>query len=210
MPLGARRFAHTWDNTSKGTHCVPFLYMDPGFSEYIGVIGRTHGLDGTVVLQDTVGLSVSLPAGAEVGIGFSREFARTYVVREYHEASREPRLSLRGVDSAEAATSIVDQAVYVRADALRTPTSDRYAIGDIEGCRVITGDDGTELGVVTDVWLMPANDVWVVTRPDGSTIPLPVIDDVIRRVDLPSRCITVQLLPGLTDLDTTSEEEHDA
>lgn len=183
--------------------------MDTPFSEYIGVIGRTHGLDGTVVLQDTVGISISLPPGAEVGIGFSREFTRACVVRDFHAASREPRLSLKGIDTAEAATALVDQAVYVRADAVQSGTSERYAIGDIEGCSVVT-EDGDVLGNITEVWLMPANDVWVVTRPDASTIPLPVIDDVIRAVDLSAKQITVSLLPGLTDLDTTTEDEHDA
>lgn len=182
--------------------------MDTGYSEYVGVIGRTHGLDGTVVLQDTVGLSISLPAGSEVGIGFSREFARTFVVRDFHEASREPRLSVRGIDSAEAASAIIDQAVYVRADAVRTSNTDRYAVGDIEGCHVET-EEGETLGTISEVWLMPANDVWVVARPDGSTIPLPVIDDVIRTVNLAERRITVHVLPGLTDLDTVSEDDHD-
>jgi len=183
--------------------------MDTTFSEYIGVIGRTHGLNGAVVLQDTVGLSISFPPGAEVGIGFSREFTRAYVVRDFHAASREPRLSLKGIDTAEAATALVDQAVYVRAEAVQSGTSERYAIGDIEGCVVVT-EDGIELGSITDVWLMPANDVWVATRADSSTIPLPVIDDVIRSVDLIAKRITVHLLPGLMDLDSTTEDEHDA
>jgi 16S rRNA processing protein RimM len=57
---------------------------------------------------------------------------------------------------------------------------------------------------------MPANDVWVVTAPDGSTIPLPVIDDVIKHVDIAQRRVTIDLLPGLRDITRTTADENDA
>lgn len=195
--------------TTRGTHSVPLLYMDTSFSEYIGVIGRTHGVDGTVVLQDTVGLTLHLPAGAEVAVGYTREFTRVYTVRSYHDASREPRLALNSVTTVEAAAPLIDQAVYVQASSVARATNERYAIGDIEGSTVVTDED-VELGRITDVWLLPANDVWVVTNAEGRTIPLPVIDDVIKHVDVDGKRITVHLLPGLVDLDEPSEDADDA
>jgi ribosomal 30S subunit maturation factor RimM len=49
----------------------------------------------------------------------------------------------------------------------------------------------------------------VLQRPDGNTIPLPVIDDVIRGVDLAERTITVRLLEGLEGLSSASTEADD-
>ena len=56
---------------------------------------------------------------------------------------------------------------------------------------------------------MPANDVWVVTTPDGSTIPMPVIADVVKHVNIEERCITVELLPGLREITSTSGDDSD-
>ena len=56
---------------------------------------------------------------------------------------------------------------------------------------------------------MPANDVWIVTMPDGRTLPLPVIDDVVLSVDVAARVIVAYILPGLLDLSTNSAEERD-
>lgn len=179
------------------------------FEEYIGVVGRTHGLDGTVVLDDTVGLPRALTPGSTVGIGYSRDFVRPYTVAVFEHSSVRTILRLREIDSPERAEALRDQAVYASSDAVGLDETERHRVGDIEGCSVVT-TDGISLGVVSDVWLLPANDVWVVTRPDGSTVPLPVIDDVIVSVDTATRLITVNLLPGLLDIDTQTDTESDA
>lgn len=176
--------------------------LQDGAEEYIGVIGRTHGIDGTVVLTDIPGTTVTLSAGTTVFVGFSREHSRPLTVRSFIPHLTSPRISFTEFLSAETASALIDHAVYVPSVAVQV-TGDRYSIGDIEGCTVYD-EDGTELGTVSEVWLLPANDVWVVSRTDGTTIPLPVIDDVIRSVDTAQRRIVVRLLPGLADL-TSSE-----
>lgn len=177
--------------------------------EYIGVIGRSHGLDGTVVLVDALSLPQPLAPGARIGIGFSRDFVTMYTVAEYTSTTHRTTLRLQEFTSAEAVAALADQAVYASSADVGVDDSDRHRIGDIEGCSVVTIDDEA-VGTVTDVWLMPANDVWVVTTPDGSTIPLPVIDDVIKQVDIAQRRITIDLLPGLRDITRTTSEENDA
>lgn len=117
-------------------------------------------------------------------------------------------MRLADVTSAEATGPLIDQAVYFCADDLGLDASLRYRIGDIEGCTVVD-DSGEYLGTISDIWLMPANDVWVVTTSSGSTIPLPVIDDVILSVDLTQRNIRVRLLPGLRDIDALTSERDD-
>ena len=46
---------------------------------------------------------------------------------------------------------------------------------------------------------MPANDVWVVKTAQGD-VPLPVIDDVIKKVDIAKKQIEVFLIEGLMEL----------
>ena len=176
--------------------------------EYIGVIARTHGLDGTVLLVDAVSLPQPLVAGTRVGIGYSREFTTMYTVAEFSASPHRTTLRLVEFSTADALASLIDQAVYAASEDVGVDDSDRHRIGDIEGCRVVTSD-GELIGTVTDVWLMPANDVWVVTTPDGSTIPMPVIADVVKHVNIEERCITVELLPGLREITSTSGDDSD-
>ncbi|MFN4908416.1 MAG: ribosome maturation factor RimM [Bacteroidota bacterium] len=179
------------------------------FDEYLGVITRSHGLDGTMVLTDVVVLPRPLAPGSEVAIGYSRDFAQPHVVAHFESTAFRTTLRLRDVVTAEAVTPLVDQAVYARSSDVGIDASSRFRIGDVEGCTVID-ESGETLGTITDVWLMPANDVWVMTLPGGRTIPLPVIDDVILKVDPQARLITVRLLPGLAELGTADEERDDA
>lgn len=181
----------------------------PPETEYLGVIGRSHGVDGTVVLVDTVGLPARLDATSTVYVGYARDFAKPFRVSAFHATPQRTTLRLVGVASPEAASSLVDQAVYASASDLAPSATERYRIGDIEGATV-KAEDGTVLGTISEVWLLPANDVWVLQRPDGNTIPLPVIDDVIRGVDLAERTITVRLLEGLEDLSQATPEADDA
>lgn len=178
------------------------------FTEYIGVIARTHGLDGTMFLMDTVGIPQGLRAGATVGIGYSRDFAKTFTIDAFDATPMRTTLRVKEIASADEAQAFVEQAVYCRPEDVGLNDDDRFRIGDIEGCAVIT-KDGTHIGTVSDVWLMPANDVWVVTLPDGRTVPFPVIDDVILNVDTDARRIVVELIPGLLDLGSPAAEDRD-
>lgn len=178
------------------------------FTEYLGVVGRTHGVDGTLTLIDTVGLPVTIGPDAVVGIGFSRDFARPYRVAAFAQSPTRTTIRLHGLDTPEAALALVDQAVYVRSEDLAPSATERYAVREIEGASVID-EHGTRLGTISEVWLLPANDVWVLQRTDGSTVPMPVIDDVVLKVDLTTRTITVRMLEGLDDLDRTDEAHDD-
>lgn len=73
-----------------------------------------------------------------------------------------------------------------------------YYYHEIIGCRVLT-EDGEELGEITDILSPGANDVWVVkgTKPKAKEILLPVIDDVVLKVEPSDKLVTVRLLEGL-------------
>ncbi|MEB3101192.1 ribosome maturation factor RimM [Ferviditalea candida] len=71
-----------------------------------------------------------------------------------------------------------------------------YYFHEIVGCKVLT-EDGEELGTVSEILTPGANDVWVVQRPAGKPVLLPVIDEVVLNVDVQNRKITVHLMEGL-------------
>jgi 16S rRNA processing protein RimM len=88
----------------------------------------------------------------------------------------------------------------VTEDQLVDLDEDEYYYYEIVGCKVVT-DECEELGVITEILTPGANHVWVVERPKGKGKPilLPVIDDVILRVDVAEKIVTIQLMEGLLD-----------
>ena len=61
----------------------------------------------------------------------------------------------------------------------------------------VVDEDGQELGKLAEILETGANDVYVVTRDDGTELLLPAISDVLLDVDLPRKTMRVHLLPGL-------------
>lgn len=178
------------------------------FSEYIGVVQRTHGLNGTVLLTDTIFQQLNLPPGTEVGIGYSSQHLKRVVIAECSVTPQRTTLRFAGCSSAEAAEVFIDQAVYISPENLGTQPDERYTIRDIEGCSV-ESELGEVYGRVREVWLMPANDVWEVEAPDGSLFPLPVIESVVKRIDVANKRITVVLMEGLRELGNTTQGNSD-
>lgn len=69
---------------------------------------------------------------------------------------------------------------------------------DIVGLTVTDVDRGL-LGIVTDVIITGANDVWVVEGDTYGEVLIPIIDVVLLDVDFDANRATVRLLPGLID-----------
>ena len=75
---------------------------------------------------------------------------------------------------------------------------DEYFVADLIGTKVVS-DEGTELGVMTDVIETGANDVYVVKNSEGEEILFPAIKDCVKEVDLENGVITLHVMDGLLD-----------
>lgn len=74
-----------------------------------------------------------------------------------------------------------------------------YYIADLIGLGVFD-EEGNMLGTVSDVFSTGSNDVYEVKREGKKNLLLPVIDDVVKEVDLTNKKITVRLMEGLDKL----------
>lgn len=73
---------------------------------------------------------------------------------------------------------------------------DEYYYSEIIGCEVMS-ENGETLGVITEILTPGANDVWVITPPEGKAILVPVIEDVILDVDIGAKQVKIQLIEGI-------------
>lgn len=76
---------------------------------------------------------------------------------------------------------------------------DENFIADLIGLKVVT-DGGEDFGILKDVLLTGANDVYVIEGKDGKEYLFPSIKQCVLNVDLEAGEITVHILDGLLDL----------
>lgn len=74
-----------------------------------------------------------------------------------------------------------------------------YYIADLIGSKIVT-EDGESIGTVIDVFNTGSNDIYEVKREEKKNMLIPVIDNVVRKIDIENKTITVSLMDGLEDL----------
>lgn len=149
-----------------------------------------------MILTQCPDTSIKIKPGTQVLIGFSASFSKPYTLTSCETYKQSLIITLHNVAMNDI-SDLKDNGVFIEETALLR-SDDNYFISDLIGCSGID-EQGNILGTITDVWIMPANDVWVLSMPEGD-IPLPVIDDVIRSVDIQKKQIVIRLIEGLRDL----------
>ena len=84
-------------------------------------------------------------------------------------------------------------------DALGELPEGVYYIADLIGLEVVK-ETGEKVGEISDVINTGANDIYIVKREGKRDMLIPVIDEVVKKVDLENRKVTVELMEGLEDL----------
>lgn len=165
--------------------------------EYIGTISGTKGYKGEIVVSDVpVGIE-NLRKSCKIGIGYSSNFVKFYTLNSWRYNKKKSSLKLEEIKSDADVKNLLEKGVFVKKEDI---ISEEIGLTDeIIGCKVIDFDSGEELGKIIDVWYLPANDVWLLRMKDGN-LPLPVISDVIKEIDLEKELIKVHLIPGLIDI----------
>ena len=73
-----------------------------------------------------------------------------------------------------------------------------HYIADLIGLTVVD-EEGEVIGELVDVFNTGANDIYDVKRSGKKNLLLPVIDEVVKDIDLESKKITVHVMEGLDD-----------
>jgi len=107
------------------------------------------------------------------------------------------RLTLQGIDNANLAEALIGNNVFVDEAELPAPEENQFYYRDVIGCEVFLSD-GARLGVVADILATGANDVFVV-RGEGKEVLVPVIEDVVKEIDVEARRVVIEPIPGLLD-----------
>lgn len=163
----------------------------------VGVISSTHGVRGEVKVFPTTDdvkrfkklKEVILDTGKEdiiltiEGVKFFKQFA-ILKFKDYN--------NINDIEKYKGKSLYVERANAVRLQ------KDEYFIADLMGCKVIDEDE-KPLGVLKDVLETGANDVYIVTSPEGKELLFPAIKECVLKVDVENELIQVRVMPGLLD-----------
>ena len=159
----------------------------------IGQIVNTRGLRGEVKIMPWCDDPVVFEE-LEYIIIDHKEYDIEYV--KYHKNF--VILKLEGIDDINEAEKYRNKTVYVEREMLGELPEGTYYICDLLGCevRLISGE---VLGEIDDVIKTGSNDVYSVKNDLGKPVLIPVIDEVVKEVNIDERYVIVEPLKGLID-----------
>jgi len=166
----------------------------------LGEIVGAHGANGALRVRWLGDGPENLMRAPRVALGTESDPGRWYEIRGVSPGrGREVRIELAGIESREAATALTGlRVIGTVADLEPLPEGEHYWFEWI-GCAVST-DTGRALGTVTEIWEAGAHDVLVVKEETtGRERLLPVVQALLREVDVAGRRIVTAVPEGLLD-----------
>jgi 16S rRNA processing protein RimM len=133
-----------------------------------------------------------------VYIGPNPETARAFTLQSHKLHGGRLLFRLKELHTREDAQALGGQWVYVDASVLPPLAEDEYYWFQIKGARVETAS-GLNLGKLTAVLDHGAHELWVVKGAGGREVVLPVIEGVVREMDLEGRRLVVEPPEGLLE-----------
>ncbi len=164
----------------------------------VGVITSTHGIRGEVKVFPTTDDAGRFKKLKQVILDTGKEkmdleiagvkFFKNMVI-----------LKFQGIDDINEVQKYCKMGLFVTRENAVKLKKDEYFIADLIGLSVIS-DEEEDLGMIKDVLQTGANDVYVVTMPDGGELLIPAIRQCIKEVDIAGGRVVVHLLEGLREI----------
>lgn len=168
----------------------------------VGFVFRAHGMEGELKVNPE---HTDDPARFEeldtVYLGRTPRAVTRHEIASvrYQETKRGTTviLGLADVASRSDAEAVIKQKVFADEADLEL-ADDEIFIHDLVGLSVVT-EAGETLGTVANYMEMPAQDVFVVRRPEAGEAMIPAVEDFIVDIDLDGGRLVVRPIEGLLD-----------
>lgn len=154
----------------------------------VGRLRRAHGVQGEIGMEVLTDFPERLRTGSLVYVGDDHKPMRMASKRWKDDVML---ISFDDITNREEAARLSLLNVCVRTDSLPKLPEGQYYHHQIIGLEACN-ESGVRLGEVVDILVTGANDVYVVKTNEGAEMLLPVIDEVILRVDLEAKKLVVR------------------
>lgn len=159
----------------------------------LGKVVNTHGIRGEVKIQPWCDDPMIF---SELEYIYIKDKAYPLVRSRLHKNC--VIAELEGVHTIDQAETLRNAIVTVEREMLGELPEGTYYIADLEGLTVKTVE-GQILGTLSEVIKTGSNDVYVLDAPGRKPILIPVIDQVVKEVNLSEGYVLVELMEGLID-----------
>ncbi|MGM9937462.1 MAG: ribosome maturation factor RimM [Candidatus Ornithomonoglobus sp.] len=170
--------------------------MDNSLLE-IGKIVNTHGLRGEVKVVPWMDYPEDFEELESIFIKTRKEMKPVEIENVRYQKNN-LIVKFKGFDDINEIEQYKNCILYADREELGELPEGVHYIVDLIGLDVVN-EEGEKLGVLADVFNTGANDVYDVKREGKKNLLLPVIDEVVKEIDVEGGKITVHVLEGLDD-----------
>ena len=161
----------------------------------IGYISNTHALKGELKVRPYTDDVKRFEKLKKILVDFSGKLV-SYDIESVRYQKDIILLKLKTIDSIEEAEKLKNHYIKIPRSDAKELEEGEYFIADLIGCEVYEGE---LIGILDDVFTAGASDVYVIKRKGKKDLLLPVLESVIKNVDIVSRRIDVEIPRGLDD-----------
>lgn len=164
---------------------------------YLGRVAKTHGIKGEV----TIKLDVDDPSAYLNMKYFLLEINKVltpFFVEKIVSSGDKYFVSIQDVHTVEAASALTGKEVFLPLEMLPKLSGKKFYYHEVKGFTVIDEEKG-ELGPIAEVIEYPTQAIIQVFK-DGKEILLPILEQVIQKVDRKGKKLYVNAPEGLIDM----------
>ena len=164
---------------------------------YLGRVAKTHGIKGEI----TIKLDVDDPSAYHDMKYFLLEINKVltpFFVEKIVNSGDKFFVTIQDIRTVEAASALTGKEVYLPLEMLPKLSGKQFYYHEIKGFTLIDDEKG-ELGPIAEVIEYPTQAIIQVIK-DGKEILIPVLDQVIQKVDRKAKKFYVKAPEGLIDM----------
>ena len=165
----------------------------------IGRMGKAHGLKGEINFQFTD--DVWDRADCDYIICEVDGILVPFFIEEYRFRSDTTAImKLEDIDSMDAVQMLVNSPVYFEKRYQEELGDDEVSLHYFIGFKMTDGDNGEEIGIITDIDDKTDNWLFIVEKVDGNEIMIPAHEEFIATIKQEEKTMVMDLPLGILDL----------
>lgn len=164
---------------------------------YLGRVAKTHGIKGEVTLR----LDVDDPSEYRDMKYFLLEINKVltpFFVEKIVSSGDKFFVTIQDIKTVEAASALTGKEVYLPLEMLPKLSGKQFYYHEVKGFVVVDEEKG-ELGPITEVLEYPTQAILQVFK-DKKEILIPILDQVIQKVDRKSKKLYIKAPEGLIEM----------
>ena len=160
----------------------------------VGQIVNTYGIKGFVKVNPLVDNNNQFKSFKIIYIQEKKNVKELYI-EEVKFSKNLVLLKFKGIETIEQAEELRNMYIQAKRSDIKLEKGAHFIV-DLIGLEVYT-EEGELIGILKEVLQPGANDVYIVEDKAKKEILLPVIPDVIKKVDIENKKVIVKLIEGL-------------